>query len=419
MGAFERCPSRRQCARTAFAAVTIACASLISPAGATPVEVGRYTRLAYGADSAQIHPAEGGAFGRQGRSAHSASRGPLERHFEIALPVGRAFEPVVDTRGRVFVAGSQGLCGLDAEGRVVFHHSLGATSGSPALRPDGTVVVATRGLGLWFVSAEGRVLHQVPLEGVRGAPLVLPDGSVVVALASSRLVRVDEAGVVRFDVSLEVKQVGQDTAHIHRAVSSNDDLDVLAGPTRAASGPIVLGGRNGLWFVRVDGYEPRYYPLASPALTPPLVDSAGRAWVFCADRILRRMDPDGRSLEIPIAHTVASQARLSVTSDGALRVPLAGGVVVSVTSYGRSTRWAESDQALPLGGVIDGAGRYVVVNGAGGLLVFGVDGALELNTSTGTRGAGPPVLLPGQSMLLLTLNDTLQRWGPARGHGTP
>lgn len=388
---------------------------LLAPprAEATPVEVGRYTALAYGRDPAQVHAAEGGAVGRRGQSAHPAPVRGLVRRFELALPVGRAFEPVVDADGRVFVAGRQGVCGVDSAGRVLFHHNLGAASGSPALAPDGSVVVATREAGLWFLTPEGRVRHKVVLEGIRGAPLVLDDGSVIVSLASWHVVRVDSAGVVRFELPLrrgmQKGRPGADDAAVRDALA---DLEPLAGPARGEQGPVVFGAGRDLWFVHPEGLQQRHHHLAAPSVVPPVLDERGRAWVFCADRVIRRLDADGGVLEVSVSQMIAAQGRLAMTDEGVLRVPMAGGVIIAVSREGEVLPWASTSDALPQGGVLDTASRYVFVDGAGQLLVFGASGHMKLKMPTGTRGARPPVLLTAGRLLLVTLDDSLQLWGP-------
>lgn len=141
--------------------------------------------------------------------------------------------PLLAQDGKVYVGVNSGsIATLYAFDRVsgVGGPIFGAASpltGSPAMDRSGTILLATRGKGIFAVSANGALLWRSDVGKLeRSAPAVGPDGAIYVGTADGRLVALEPTGALRWQRALASKTT------------------ILASPTLGADGRIYVGAED-------------------------------------------------------------------------------------------------------------------------------------------------------------------------------
>lgn len=246
---------------------------------------------------------------------------------------------------------------LDAAGQVQWQAALGDIGRAfPALRPDGSLLVAAYDDRLYALGAAGQTLWSVRLDGdIFASPALLPDGSAVVATAGGSLYRIGAGGEVLWQ-----KRLGSPS---------------FSSPAVSHDGHIYLGSQAGTVFAfGADGEALWQFQAGRSVFSSPALDAAGNVYVGSADHSLYSLSPAG---ELRWRQTLAGFVNASP-------IVTTGGLVV-VGSYGGDLNAYALDSGTPAWSYAVGAPVAAAATELwnGNLLVGDLSGVLHQVSRTG------------------------------------
>ncbi len=386
--------------RRGIVPVTIALlSSVVTPAAAHPVRVGRYAEIAYGIRADHPYATARGGPRRTGRLRGTAPHQEPMRMWERTLRHRRPRGPSIAADGTLYIGTIAGLTSLTPDGNERWSVRLGPVDAAPSLAPAGDVVALTRGGLVVRVSSEGLVRASANLGApARGAALVLQDGSVLAITTDRRLHRLDPD--LRSVYALELDDGGR---------SSGGRL--VTGISLTTRGRLAVPSGTVLSFIDPAGRIERHVDLGGRASSPAAIADDGTLWVATVEGDVLAIDPSGRirsRAEVGSRHY--DGAAPVVGHDGALRLPTLGEGLVCI-GPGGTERWRVPNPAgYNAPATIDDEDTTLIVDRGGRMFAIAADGTERWRVVLGTFTFQPAVLGPNGTIYVTTERGAVQAW---------
>jgi outer membrane protein assembly factor BamB len=323
-------------------------------------------------------PQVGGSAARDGLSPFKFAL-PPRRILDLDAGAGAA-GPVIGADGTVYVLAGPAPGKLLAlrGGKIAASATFEETPvGTPAVAPDGTILVAMRS-GVARVSVDlARVTPVVAFEPgdmPRVGPTVTPEGDIYIVLG---------AGLAAY--SSEGRQLWQ-----------RDDIRSSSPPSVASNGTVFIAAISGklhaLDPATGDDRTPSSTPVDEPFLAHVAVSSDGTAYAVSATRYLAWRTADGKSgrVALPVSEYVLAPA---IMPSGEIVIASAGGVIHRLPprpTEAPKQPFFEAGERIARGPVIDASGRVVVWTASGKLVAVEPSGrsrSWDLGAEDGSSAA--------------------------------
>jgi len=307
-------------------------------------------------------PQMGGSAAREGRTPFRFALPPRKR-LDLGAGAGMGGAVIGPDDTAYLLAGPEPgrLLGLRDE-KVVASAALDETPvGTPAVTPDGAVVVATR-TGVTRFSPDlaraERVVKLGPAEMPRAGPTVAPNGDLYVVLG---------AGLLAF-------------APDGRPRWRRDDIRSGSPPSVAPDGTVYVAAISGklhaLAPLTGEDRAPVSTPVDEPFLAHVAVASDGTAYAVSATRYLIWRSADGTSgrAALPVSEYVLAPA---IMPSGEVVIASSGGVVLRLgprPTEAPGRPFFEAGERIARGPVVDSGGRVAVWTASGKFIAIEPNG---------------------------------------------
>jgi outer membrane protein assembly factor BamB len=317
--------------------------------------------------------------------------------------------PAIAPNGTIVMTtkGQESVFAFGEDGQLRWTFSTGrddgspAYTGSPAIASDGTIYVTSFPNGLYALNGDGTLRWRNESAWSTNAPAIASDGTVYTTNGGG-VHAVDPAGTQRW---IFTAQTG----------SSSPSVD--------SDGNIYVGTSDGIVYaLRPDGSELWHHAIGAPIQTTPAIGADGTVFVGADDGGLRAIAPGGLpSWTFYNAHG-AMRASPVVGPDGTIFVGDNGGelfcngTIQAINSDG-SLRWSQCSDSWIVGSGAVGADLRLYIGVTQYLVGLSTEtGCLEWVYDAGQRIRAAPMLVDGRAYI--ASNDTLHAVGSATSLAT-